>query len=298
MDGLEVLRRIRARFGVTELPVVMASALGESRDLVEALRLGANDYVTKPLDMQVVLARVGTQLALRRASEEVTRLAAQLKAAQERISTLLSTGERPSSTSAAGRGRWPKGSPGRSAPARSPSGSCRRRRSSRSPPRPPSLPLPAAVALLPAGESLYVSGARAVAPIRGPRGDLLGALVADGKGDWDDVERGLLLGFAHQLGGALELHRMKEQLAAARQKSSRLPGDDAVARDPLRLPDLRPLLRAERAPVRGRRDAPLRAAQPSAPHPRPLPARCASSAKGGWGPSSRRTTRSSTASWR
>jgi len=92
MDGLEVLRRIRARFGVTELPVVMASALGESRDLVEALRLGANDYVTKPLDMQVVLARVGTQLALRRASEEVTRLAAQLKAAQERISTLLATG--------------------------------------------------------------------------------------------------------------------------------------------------------------------------------------------------------------
>ncbi len=85
-------------------------------------------------------------------------------------------------------------------------------------------PVPAAVALLPAGKSLYVSGARAVAPIRGPRGDLLGALVADGKGDWDDVERGLLLGFAHQLGGALELHRMKEQLAAARQKSSRFPG--------------------------------------------------------------------------
>lgn len=68
MDGLEVLRRIRSRFGVSQLPVIMASALGESRDLVDALRLGANDYVTKPLDMQVVLARVGTQLALRRAS--------------------------------------------------------------------------------------------------------------------------------------------------------------------------------------------------------------------------------------
>ncbi len=64
MDGLEVLRRIRLRFGVTELPVIMASALGESRDVVEALRLGASDYVTKPLDMAVVLARVGTQLAL------------------------------------------------------------------------------------------------------------------------------------------------------------------------------------------------------------------------------------------
>jgi serine/threonine protein kinase len=52
--------------------------------------------------------------------------------------------------------------------------------------------------------------------------------VADGKGDWDDVERGLLLSFAHQLGGALELQRMKEQLAAARQKSSRLPGTTQI----------------------------------------------------------------------
>ena len=225
MDGLEVLRRIRARFGVTELPVVMASALGESRDLVEALRLGANDYVTKPLDMQVVLARVGTQLALRRASEEVTRLAAQLKAAQERISTLLATG----GEAFLDFGRWARSM------AEGVAGTLGARELSvwllqeeafvavaASTVLPPA---PAAVALLPAGESLHVSGVRAIAPIRGPRGDLLGALVADGKADWDDVERGLLLGFAHQLGGALELHRMKEQLAAARQKSSRLPGE-------------------------------------------------------------------------
>ena len=80
------------------------------------------------------------------------------------------------------------------------------------------------MALLPAGESLFVAGGRAVAAVRGPRGDLLGALVADGKEEWDGVERGLLLGFAHQLGGALELQRMKEQLAAARQRSARQPG--------------------------------------------------------------------------
>jgi CheY-like chemotaxis protein len=224
MDGLEVLRRIRARLGVAELPVVMVSALGESRDLVEALRLGANDYVTKPLDMPIVLARVGTQLALRRASEDVARLAAQLKAAQERISTLLATG----GEAFADFGRWARSM------AEGVAGTLGAREVSvwllqedafvsvaASSTRPPA---PAAVALLPAGKSLAVSGSRAVAPVRGPRGDLLGALVADGKGEWDDVERGLLLGFAHQLGGALELQRMKEQLAAARQKSSRLPG--------------------------------------------------------------------------
>lgn len=224
MDGLEVLRRIRARFSVTQLPVVMASALGESRDLVEALRLGANDYVTKPFDMQVVLARVGTQLALRRASEDVSRLAAQLAAAQEQISTLLSTG----GEAFLDFGRWARSM------AEGIAGTLGAREvavwllqeeafvavaaSSALP------PAPAAVALLPAGESHLVSADRAVAPIRGPRGDLLGVLVADGKAEWDDVERGLLLGFAHQLGGALELQRMKEQLAAARQKSSRLPG--------------------------------------------------------------------------
>ncbi len=224
MDGLEVLRRIRARYGVNELPVVMASALGESRDLVEALRLGANDYVTKPLDMAVVLARLGTQLALRRAGEDVARLASQLKAAQERISTLLATG----GEAFLDFGRWARSM------AEGVAGTLGAREvsvwllqeeafvsvagSSGAP------PAPAAVALLPAGETLAVSGERAVAPIRGPRGDLLGVLVADGKRDWDDVERGLLLGFAHQLGGALELQRMKEQLAAARQKSLGQPG--------------------------------------------------------------------------
>ena len=136
MDGLEVLRRIRMRSGVTELPVIMASALGDSRDLVEALRLGANDYVTKPLDMRVVLARVGTQLALRRASEDVTRLAAQLKAAQERISTLLATG----GEAFADFGRWARsmaegvaGDPRRAGDLRlaPPGGGVRRRRRAR-----------------------------------------------------------------------------------------------------------------------------------------------------------------------
>ncbi len=224
MDGLEVLRRIRARFGVGELPVVMASALGDSRNLVDALRLGANDYVIKPLDMQVVLARLGTQLALRRATEDVTRLAAQLRAAQDQISTLLATG----GEAFADFGRWARSMSAGVA------GTLGAREISvfllqeeafvsvegtRA-----EAPSPSAVALLPAGDGLFVEGERAVAPVRGPRGDLLGAVVADGKEAWDDVERGLLLGFAHQLGGALELQRMKEQLAAARQRSSRLGG--------------------------------------------------------------------------
>jgi sigma-B regulation protein RsbU (phosphoserine phosphatase) len=52
----------------------MATAKDQPADVVEALRLGANDYVTKPFDFPVVLARVQTQLELKRSVDRVTRL--------------------------------------------------------------------------------------------------------------------------------------------------------------------------------------------------------------------------------
>ena len=54
--------------------------------MVEALRLGANDYVTKPLDFEVVLARLETQLALR-AEAELARLATELELRNRFIQT-------------------------------------------------------------------------------------------------------------------------------------------------------------------------------------------------------------------
>jgi CheY-like chemotaxis protein len=66
LSGIEVLRRVRARHSAAELPVIMATAKGDSEDVVEALDAGANDYVTKPLDFPVVLARVKAQLRGRR----------------------------------------------------------------------------------------------------------------------------------------------------------------------------------------------------------------------------------------
>ena len=69
MSGLEVLTKIRESRSAEELPVIMATAKTESADIVGALKIGANDYVTKPLDFPVVKARVQTQLALKRANE-------------------------------------------------------------------------------------------------------------------------------------------------------------------------------------------------------------------------------------
>jgi sigma-B regulation protein RsbU (phosphoserine phosphatase) len=79
IDGMEVLRIVRERHTAADLPIIMATARDESDDVVSALSLGANDYVTKPLDAQVVTARVRTQLALKRANDELAEAHARMK---------------------------------------------------------------------------------------------------------------------------------------------------------------------------------------------------------------------------
>ncbi|MBI2191493.1 MAG: EAL domain-containing protein [Planctomycetes bacterium] len=66
IDGFEVLRRIRESHSPIRLPVIMVTARDESEDVVKALQGGANDYVTKPVDLLVALARIETHLALKR----------------------------------------------------------------------------------------------------------------------------------------------------------------------------------------------------------------------------------------
>ncbi|HEV3203653.1 MAG TPA: sigma-54 dependent transcriptional regulator [Gemmataceae bacterium] len=79
ISGLEVLKKIRQTRGLTDLPVVMATARDQSTDVVQALELGANDYVTKPYDIPVLLARVKTQLTLKRAVEQIGYLQEEIK---------------------------------------------------------------------------------------------------------------------------------------------------------------------------------------------------------------------------
>ena len=67
MSGLDTLRHLRESRSVSELPVIMVTAKDGSDDVVEALDLGANDYVTKPIDYAVALARIRAQVTARRA---------------------------------------------------------------------------------------------------------------------------------------------------------------------------------------------------------------------------------------
>ena len=71
MSGLDVLRGLRESYFATQLPVIMVTAKTQSRDIVEALQLGANDYLTKPIDFPVALARIRTQLSHKGAIESL-----------------------------------------------------------------------------------------------------------------------------------------------------------------------------------------------------------------------------------
>ncbi len=74
VSGLDVLKALRASHARDALPVIMATAKDQPKDVVDALEMGANDYVTKPLDFAVVMARIEAQLSLKRATGEIRRL--------------------------------------------------------------------------------------------------------------------------------------------------------------------------------------------------------------------------------
>jgi response regulator RpfG family c-di-GMP phosphodiesterase len=85
MSGLDVLREIRRTVDPTELPIVVATALHETSFLIEAMEAGANDFVTKPLDFPVVLARVESQLRAKGIADRNRTLASRLEVARTRL---------------------------------------------------------------------------------------------------------------------------------------------------------------------------------------------------------------------
>jgi diguanylate cyclase (GGDEF)-like protein len=83
IDGIETLKRIRSQNSASVLPVIMVTAKSESGNIVDALELGANDYVTKPVDFAVALARVNTQISRKRAEQQVVAANEELRKANE-----------------------------------------------------------------------------------------------------------------------------------------------------------------------------------------------------------------------
>jgi signal transduction histidine kinase len=66
MNGYDVCERLRVERGLREIPIIFLSALVAVSDKLRAFRAGAVDYIAKPFELEEVVARVRTQLELRR----------------------------------------------------------------------------------------------------------------------------------------------------------------------------------------------------------------------------------------
>jgi diguanylate cyclase (GGDEF)-like protein len=89
-SGAEALAGIRTRFDTERLPVIVVTALDDAEVISTALEYGANDYITKPIDLRVLAARIKAQLDRRKAVLELDAIRNDLeRTVQERTRDLV-----------------------------------------------------------------------------------------------------------------------------------------------------------------------------------------------------------------
>ena len=98
MNGYEVCEQLKADPRTRDIPVIFISALDQTEDKVKAFTSGGVDYVTKPIQLEEVLARVETHLALRQlhrrlqaANAELAQRLEELEIRNQELQTALST---------------------------------------------------------------------------------------------------------------------------------------------------------------------------------------------------------------
>ncbi|HEY9615168.1 SpoIIE family protein phosphatase [Allocoleopsis sp.] len=89
LTGYEVTRKIREIWQANELPILLLSAKNQVSDLVVGLEVGANDYLTKPISKDELLARIKTHLNLQQLKAENLRLATELELTRQLQQMLL-----------------------------------------------------------------------------------------------------------------------------------------------------------------------------------------------------------------
>src|SRR5688572_32046893 len=80
LDGHGVLTELRQDEATVDIPVVFLSGRSTTEDVVEGLRLGAHDYLSKPFEEAELLARVSAALRVKRLQDELRDRNAQLEA--------------------------------------------------------------------------------------------------------------------------------------------------------------------------------------------------------------------------
>src|SRR6478672_1867427 len=79
MDGFEVARRIKADPQLQTIPVLMLTGAESSEYIVQGLSAGADDYVTKGADIEVLVARLGALLRVKRYQDQLRRMNQQMR---------------------------------------------------------------------------------------------------------------------------------------------------------------------------------------------------------------------------
>ena len=82
MDGIEVCRRLKADPATCTIPVIMLTAKGSDEDFVAGLNAGADDYVSKPFQNEVLAARIRTALRNKTQHESIVRMERELAQVQ------------------------------------------------------------------------------------------------------------------------------------------------------------------------------------------------------------------------
>ncbi len=70
MDGYQTCRRLKSDHATMHIPVVMVTALGDPTERLQGLEVGADDFLTKPVDYDTLLARVRGLVRLKRLLDE------------------------------------------------------------------------------------------------------------------------------------------------------------------------------------------------------------------------------------
>src|SRR5437588_637846 len=79
LDGFEVCRRLRADAAFPFTPIIMVTAMADSKDVIAGLEAGGDEYLTKPVDHAALAARVRSMLRIKRLHDQVEMLAAEVR---------------------------------------------------------------------------------------------------------------------------------------------------------------------------------------------------------------------------
>src|SRR5262245_25174389 len=80
LDGFEVCRRLKSLPSLPFMPIIMVTAMADSKDVIAGLEAGGDDYLTKPVDQAALVARIKSMLRIKTLHDTVQEQAARLEA--------------------------------------------------------------------------------------------------------------------------------------------------------------------------------------------------------------------------